>query len=62
MNKSGFIRKSLLLLGFLWLYHELFVARSPVISDPDLKRLASWALMGMTGWAILTLFLNRLQR
>jgi len=62
MNKSVFVRKTLLIAGLAWLWCYCFLSDSHYIQSQFLLRFGRIAVVVIAVWGVLTLLSQRLDR
>ena len=61
MNKSGFIRRCILVAALTYCFAHFIVGEALQITDPDLEEFAKQALCGIAAFAVLNGFIQRLR-
>lgn len=61
-RRSGFIRKTLILIALALLFTQMFLSGSHYLQSREMRDIVQMAIVVMTAWGIVTLFANRLDR
>ncbi len=62
MNKSGFLRRGILLFVFGWFYSRFVLNGSQFIWEPEVRRWLHWLLYAGIAWGVVTLLAERIGR
>lgn len=60
MNKSGFVRRVILLLTFAWAYARFVLSDAQFIQNEQRREYLCWFLYAAVAWGIVTLLAQRM--
>ena len=62
MNKSGCIRKSILIIAIAWAFVHFLLPDSLSIQNPYLRILNTWGPVALAAWGVITLIQQRIAK
>ena len=60
MNKSGFLRRVVILLAFGFFYSVFVLSNSQISMDEDHRKWLHWLLIGTITWGIVSMWADRM--